>query len=394
MAALPPCDPKTDPPAASTVALVRCPDYARANVELAVGEALRLLGGIARFVRPGSRVLLKPNLITGLPPQAAATTHPEVVAAVARAALAAGGRVTLGDSPGVVPLPVAVERSGIAPVLAELGIPLDEFSESVEVPRPSGARFRKLQLARAALEADAVLNLAKVKTHQQMFLTLAVKNNFGCVAGRQKALWHLSAGRDPAFFARVLVEICLAVRPALSIADGVLGMEGTGPTHGLPRPLGWIAASADPFTLDAVLTWLLGFRPEDVPVLLAAQEARSDGLPVGETRLDRIRIVGDPAGDLRVTDFRPPAAGRLLFLPDALASLARRLVTVKPVIDRAACRACGVCVGSCPAQAMKMVDGHVRIDDTLCIRCFCCQELCPHGAVRVRQGWLSKLCSR
>ena len=379
----------TSPSPRSAVALTECADYSRANVERAIGEVIGLLGGIARFVRPDENVLLKPNLLAARSPDEAVTTHPEIFRAVAKTCLDAGGRVTAGDSPGIGSLSSVAEKSGIAAVADELGVTLLEFTEAVKVERPAGARFRKLLLARAAAEAGAVINLPKVKTHQQMFLTLAVKNLFGCIVGKEKIAWHMNAGRDAALFARFLVEVCHSVAPRLSIADGVLGMEGTGPSHGDPRWFRFIAASADPFALDAVLTRLLGFRPADLPVLAAADEARSDGLSVGLTDLSRVDVVGCDIAGLAVARVRPPVMGRLMFVPDFLSGIVRRLITVKPRISARECRACGVCAESCPAGAVKIIDRKVRIDDTVCIRCFCCQELCPHGAVKAGRGLLS-----
>ncbi len=373
------------------VALAKCPDYSRANVERAVGELLGLLGGVGTFASPGAGVFLKPNLLAGRPPEDAVTTHPEVVRAVARAVLDAGAKATVGDSPGIGSLAEVAAKSGITAVADELGIPLGPLTEAIAVPRPPGARFRKLLLARRVLDADLVINLPKVKTHQQMFLTLAVKNLFGCVVGREKIAWHLNAGRDARLFARALVEICHAVAPGLNIADGVVGMEGSGPSHGAPRRFGFLAASADPFALDAALTWLLGFRKEDVPVLAAADEARTDGLDVGWADIECVELVGCDPLEIRAHRVRPPPSRRLMFVPGIFAGVARRLFTVRPRVRRAQCRLCGVCAESCPAGAMKIVDRRIRIDDTLCIRCFCCQELCPHGAVQVSRGVLSRL---
>jgi len=349
---------------------------------------------MGRFVRPGASVLLKPNLLAGRPPEHAVTTHPEIVRAAARAAAEAGGAVSIGDSPGLGPLPAVAAKAGIAAVADELGVPLCAFTEAVDTKRPPGARFRRLALAKPALEADAVINLPKVKTHQQMFLTLAVKNLFGCVVGRQKVQWHMNAGRDPRAFARALVEICDAVRPALSIADGVIGMEGGGPSHGDRRRFGFLAASADPFALDAVITWLLGFRDEDLPVLAAARAARADGLEMGETDLARIELVGVAADELRVPGVKPPVRANLLFVPGFLAETARRLIRVRPRIDPATCCGCGTCVESCPTGSLKIIDRRAEIDDTACIGCFCCQELCPHGAVQATRGLLSGLFSK
>jgi uncharacterized protein (DUF362 family)/Pyruvate/2-oxoacid:ferredoxin oxidoreductase delta subunit len=378
----------------STVSLTRCADYARARVEAGVREAVELLGGIERFVQPGQSVVIKPNLLQAVTPDKAVTTHPEVLRAVVVLAREAGGDVVMAESPAVGRFDDAVEKSGFGAVADEVGVPFVPLDDPVGVERPAGARFRKLRLARRVVEADVVINVPKVKTHQQVFLTLAAKNLFGCVVGREKVAWHLNAGRDIELFARALVEIANAVRPALSIADGIVGMEGPGPMSGTPRAFGFLAAGADPFAVDAVLTDLLGFAHDDYPVLVAADAARGEGLDVGETRLDRVAVVGCDAAELRAVGVRPPTGARLTFVPPFLARVLRRFVTVRPRFDRSACRLCGACVEACPAEALKIVDGRVRIDDTLCIRCFCCQELCPHGAVRARRGWLSRLLTR
>lgn len=376
----------------STVALVRCKDYSPDEVSRSVNEALSLIGGIAQFVQPGKSVLLKPNLISTRKIETAATTHPEVVKAVARAAMAAGGKVGIGDSPGVGNTLMGVAKAcGMLEASQELGVPLVHFDGAVQVERPAGARYKQLELAKAALETDCLINIPKMKTHQQMFLTLAVKNHFGCIVGNRKLAWHLSAGRDPALFARMIVEICLAAKPKLHIMDAVIGMEGTGPTHGQPKQFGFIAASADPFAMDTVLTSLMSFEQSDVPIFAAAEEARKDGLPVGETRLDHINVVGECLDALR-TKVKPPAQGQLLFVPKKYANIIRRLITVHPSITRRKCKSCGKCVETCPARAMNIVDSRIKIDDNLCIRCFCCQELCPHGAVDSGRGLLNWIC--
>ncbi len=375
------------------MALARCESYSPDDVAGAVAELLELLGGIEPFIPAAGRVLLKPNLLKGVEPDAAVTTHPEVVRAVGRAVRSVGGAVAVGDSPGVGSLDAVLERSELAAVVDELGAEVWPFDESVPMARPDGARFRRVELARAVVDAPSIINLPKVKTHQQLVLTLAVKNLFGCVVGRRKVTWHMQAGRDRRAMARAVVEIAHAVGPCLHIADGVIGMDGAGPAHGRVRPFGFLAASSDPFALDAVLARQLGFEPGEVPTLVAADEARRDGLDVGETDLGRIELAGRAADELRLTDVQPPPMGRLMFVPPFLANLARRLIRIRPGIDRRTCRTCGVCIESCPADAMKVVDRCPEIDDTSCIGCFCCQELCPEGAVHVKRGLLSRFFS-
>ena len=77
-----------------------------------------------------------------------------------------------------------------------------------------GEPFGQIDIARSAVEADVVINLAKLKTHTQMLLTLGVKNLFGCIVGFKKPEWHMRSGVDRNMFARLLVQIYQAIHPA------------------------------------------------------------------------------------------------------------------------------------------------------------------------------------
>ncbi|HKL00799.1 MAG TPA: DUF362 domain-containing protein [Desulfotignum sp.] len=83
------------------VALCACPDYDAANVASAVDRAVKLCGGIEKFVRPGQRVLLKPNMLSAAPLEQRVTTDPAIVRAVGKLVLKAGGRIIIGDSPAI-----------------------------------------------------------------------------------------------------------------------------------------------------------------------------------------------------------------------------------------------------------------------------------------------------
>ena len=224
------------------VSLLAAARYDRPEVEDALERLLAPLGGIGAFVRPGQKVLLKPNLLAGRPPERAVTTHPEIVRGMIRLVQKAGGHVAVGDSPGVgSPLQVA-RRSGILAVVEETGAEFAPFTESVRV-RPSGAVFQELEVARDLLEADVVINLPKLKTHQMMGLTCGVKNLFGAVVGMRKPRLHLQAGTDKSFFALMLLELAEFLRPALTVVDAITAMEGNGPGSGDPVALSALTAS-------------------------------------------------------------------------------------------------------------------------------------------------------
>jgi uncharacterized protein (DUF362 family) len=193
----------------TTVSLVRCDTYESGTFEAAVHKAVDLTGGISRFVKPGDRVLIKPNLLSAKTPEKRVTTDPAMVRAVARMVLEAGGKPVIGDSPALEPFRRVAKKCGMADVAEELGVELAALTSPRPVSLPQGTAFRQLEIASLALDADVVINLPKLKTHCQMLLTLGVKNLFGAVVAQRKAEWHHMAGVDRDTFASLLLDIYL-----------------------------------------------------------------------------------------------------------------------------------------------------------------------------------------
>jgi uncharacterized protein (DUF362 family)/Pyruvate/2-oxoacid:ferredoxin oxidoreductase delta subunit len=374
---------------AEKVSIARCADYAYAKVLAGVRAALKSLGGMKAFVQRGDRVLLKPNLLTGRHPDRCVTTHPALVKAVAELVQEAGGIPAIGDSPAVGGVRRAATQAGIAEVADAMGCLLAEFKEVAEVKADETCTFRRFELAKAVLEADVVINLPKVKTHSQTLLTLGVKNIFGCIPGMRKAQWHLKAGIDHAFFAGMLSELCQIVKPALTIADGVIGMEGDGPGNGDPRPLGLILASGNPFALDITICRILGVSPED---LLTIQAGRQRGFAGTDPK--QIEVLGQQIEDIGVTPFRLPGRFDMQWnLPGFIKRPIKNFFVPKPKVHTDLCVQCGVCAEVCPPQAISVSAKGVRIDYRRCIRCYCCQEVCPEGAMRLQEGWIRRFAS-
>jgi len=375
------------------VALWRCPSYEAKQVEAAVEQAVAALGGMPAFVRPGQRVLLKVNLLTRRPPEAAVTTHPALVRAVVREVQKAGGHPVIYDSPGGPftrkSLEAIYKATGMAEVAAEMGAELNWDLSSVEVPNPPGMLFQGLRLSRAVVGADVVINLPKLKTHGLTRYTGAVKNLFGCIPGLTKAEYHLRLPELP-LFSRFLVELAQLVRPALTVMDAVVGMEGEGPSAGRPRRLGLILASPSPFALDRVALALIGLKAEEVETTKIAAEHEL------APPLEEIDVLGEDLAAVAVHGFTvPPPDGTSFRLfgrrlsPNSLKVVARWLKP-RPFFDAAKCRRCGVCLRNCPAQALTLAGRRPDVDLTRCIRCFCCQELCPEQAVSIYRPALTR----
>ena len=370
-----------------TVAVRSCASYDYPLVKEAVaGLGENIGGGWASIIPGGSKVLIKPNLLTAATAEQCVSPHPAVVRAIVELCREAGAAsVSIGDSPGFGTAQKVAAKCGILDTARELGVEVVNFADSVTVPAPAGFHNRSFSIARDIVEADVVINLAKFKTHAMMVMTLAVKNMFGAFVGKQKAQWHLQSGRSQDHFARMLVELAYTVKPAISVLDAVIGMEGNGPNSGTPRKFGFLAASRDMVSLDRVACAITGVAPDTVYIFKAAQNL---GLAVD---LAGIRLSGDPLKPLSITDLKPASImhveGPACFRP--FAGLLRRSLTTRPAVDVARCKGCGICREACPAAAITQPAAKtvVRIDYDACIRCYCCQELCPEGAIAPRDAW-------
>ncbi len=366
----------------SVVAVEKCASYDPGAVRKAVERAVNTVGGIGRFVSAGARVLVKPNLLTAQPPEKAITTHPAVLKAVLEILLEAGARPFVGDSPSGYRggLEHLWSKTGLAPVCRELGVELVRFeAETISVV----CGRHTLCLARRARDADVIISLPKFKTHSLTLLTCAIKNMFGVVPGYSKTSYHLNYP-GPEEFADMLVSVYASARPALSIVDAVVGMEGNGPgSGGRPRHVGLVLAGTDAIALDAVGAYLMGIPPHAV---LTTKLAAKRGL--GESDMAAITVIGPALDDVRPAQYLLPFGLPLRLLPSGLMRIAERLLWIRPSF-RPNCRKCGECSAKCPAGAIRLVDRKPTLINSKCIECLCCLEACPYDAIAMKYSFLA-----
>ncbi len=380
------------------VFIVRCPDYD--HVDEKMGELVSMMGGMGRFVRQNEKIVLKANLLLPAKPEQAVTTHPRVVAAIARMVRREGASALIADSPGSgykyneKILNTLYRECGMFDAAEASGAELNFDTTYKPVSFLEGKLIKHFDVIAPVLEADAVLNLCKLKTHTLMSFTGAVKNNFGVIPGLAKPGYHAKL-RDHDHFADMLLDLAEYVSPRLSIMDAVTAMEGDGPgTAGAPRPVGLLMGSINPLALDIVACEIIGLRREYNPVLMAA--AKRGLTPAG---LDEIEVTGEEISQIRISDFRLPAtmeslAGHLSWWQKPLEPFFKDWLSQAPEVVRKKCLACGICRDSCPVNAIGMIEKkrkYAQIDDNQCIRCYCCHELCPEGAIALRQSLMHRL---
>lgn len=357
--------------------ILRRAEYDSGSLRPLIFEILDGLAGDK--IGNNSRVLIKPNLLAPAQPGKAMLTHPVIVRAVAEYVLQKGGLPLIADSPAMGTFERVLKESGIRAALEGLDVECREFKRSAGVD--VGPPFNKIEIAEDAINADVVINLPKLKTHTQMLLTLGIKNLFGCVVGLRKPEWHFRTGVDREMFARLLVRIYRAVRPAVTLLDGILAMEGQGPGKGgRPRHLGILIAGSDTAAVDMTVCRMLGLAPES---LLTNRMAAETGPLDTDILFD---------GEIPVIkDFRLPEITPLVFGPRRLHGFMRRHLVQRPSCDDSLCRSCGECWKYCPARAITVEKHKLRFDYDACIRCYCCIEVCPHGALRAVETIYGKM---
>jgi uncharacterized protein (DUF362 family) len=281
--------------AALDVGLLPCRQYDRHAVKECVGA---IAGALNFSVPAGSRVLLKPNLVSGRRADGLPCTHPEFIAAVAEWFLDQGARVTVGDSPAFGTAKGVMAACGITEALRNYPVMLRNFEDRVAVVLRSGLTVK---IARAALECDFLVNLPKVKAHNQVLVTLAVKNYFGTVTGFRKAALHARLGDKGSLFAECLVDLLDVLPDGVSFVDGITAMHEQGPVSGSPFPLGLVGGAVNPVALDTALLQILGIAPESSPLWAECLRRQLPGCQEAQLRFP----LGQPA-DFQGKGFQVP----------------------------------------------------------------------------------------
>jgi len=282
-----------------TVILSRCSDYSPPGIAEALQKQFALLGGLEKFVKPGDTVLLKPNFIAPRSRRHATQTDPAVIIETARLLKNFGARPFVGDSPAWGNVFTCVKALKLEEPLKKLSVPVKQLDK----PKwcRIGAKNIRVGISSVALDADVIINLPKFKSHQQLVATFAVKNMFGCVSGKRKALWHFAKGKNADDFCELLIEIFKFLNPALTIIDAIVAMDGPGPIRGRARPLGWLIGGTDPIACETICAKLIGIEPENVPII---KTARQIGFRCSDPA--KIEIVGDDFPQSICTDFQLP----------------------------------------------------------------------------------------
>jgi len=265
------------------VAICRAASY---SIPLLKQKIDTILNALSFTVPPGSKILLKPNLVTGDGPDGLACTDGRFIAAAAEWFLDNGALVAIGDSPAFGSSKEVMKSNKITNALKGLPVKLVDFKKKHPINLDS---VGKTTIAAEIFEYDQLINLPKLKAHSQMGLSLAVKNLFGSVLGCRKALAHMRYGNRQNLFTAMIVELIANLPSGISIIDGIIAMHKEGPISGKPHQCGIIAGSRDPVALDRAVMELLNVAPEICPLWQECQRRELPGADIGQINFPLLR---------------------------------------------------------------------------------------------------------
>lgn len=350
------------------VAIVKCKSYDQAIVDKAVQKIIDLTG--FKF-KKGSKVLIKPNVVGTFPKkQIAATTNVAVIKAICKVLKNNGCKIYIGDSPFTDP-ECSFRSTKIDKVAEKYGkLVIFEQDKITNIKNNKGKIIKEFKISKTLKDVDLVINVPKLKTHSLTKYTGAIKNLYGVILGGIKQQLHLKAKGNKRF-SKMLVDIYECIQPELTIMDGIIGMEGEGPTSGDIKKVGYLLASKNGVALDIVATKMIGINPKKLYMLKDAVKRKlcSSFDP---------NIIGDKFKEIK---FKIPTSHEIEKTRETIRSIFRK----KPiVVDEKKCVKCGLCARKCPAKAIKLVP-YPKINPKKCIRCFCCMEICPQDALSLKK---------
>jgi uncharacterized protein (DUF362 family)/NAD-dependent dihydropyrimidine dehydrogenase PreA subunit len=331
-------------------------------------------------------ILIKPNLLGAYLPERAVTTHPVIIEAMIKLLQEKGKEVWLGDSPGgTVFVEKIWQETGIAAICKKYSVRLINFSETGVDEHESSLGIRT---TKAFWEADAVINIPKYKTHSLMYYTGAIKNLYGLIPGLKKSDFHKTHPQNNDF-AKVLIELYRISKEklVLNILDGIWGMEGEGPSAGIPRNFQVVMLSNSASALDFIASKMLGFKELQLSYIMACMKL--DNLNPSEIKVPE-KWMNFQFSNVKIK--RVNLFVRVLsHSPRFLRLYFQKYFAYFPDF-KDTCKLCMVCKNSCPVKAISYnkKNNKLEINHQICIKCMCCHELCPHQAVYIKKSFLAK----
>ena len=349
----------------SIVSIERCEDYEVENVYSTLKDVIK---NSSLPEIKDKTILVKPNILSDAKPEACVSTHPSVVLSLIRILKEEGAKkILVGDSPGLHAPKFKPKKSEIYKVCKDEDVEWVNFHDKTTKKKIPFVK-RKVPLTKTIDEVDFCISVAKLKTHELMITTGAIKNMFGLVPGLNKSKQHVHNPTRKGF-AKFICGLFSISKTEFAVMDAIMAMEGAGPGNGTPKKVGLLMASDDALALDISQAIIMGHNPLDIPIIKYAIKKRL----TNTKKLEDITYSKLNANDLVVKDFKKISTGKETEKRPA------------PIFLKDPCIKCKKCIDICPANALSLKNKRIVINEKKCIRCYCCHEVCPANAIKIKQ---------
>ncbi|WXG44782.1 MAG: DUF362 domain-containing protein [Promethearchaeati archaeon SRVP18_Atabeyarchaeia-1] len=357
--------------------------FDKGEIALATRKAIDRVGGMSSIVHNGDLVLIKPNLVVPRTSYSGITTDLTILEEIVSEVITEKGKPIIGESSSIgYDQDLTFFILGVRRLASKIGARVVNFDKAplTECKVPGGVIVKRVKLPQIVGEADAIINIPKMKTHELTTTTLSLKNVLGYLPRNKKQWAHIFN------LNQALADLNKVIRSDLIVVDGLLSMEGNGPALGTAINTGIIIAGRNPVHVDEVACKAMGVNPNEVLHLqLAKQQLPHAG---GEAEV---------LGNLKPRKFSLPSRSRIFRLVERIIftmnyllyskltlggdvlPIRARLMRDVPAILGAKCTKCAECVQVCPTNGIDVKT--MQIDLSKCIGCMVCAEVCRDKAI-------------
>lgn len=330
------------------------------------------------------KIFIKLNCVGPFNYNLGITTHPIILKCVLDILTPITHNIIVGDNPAIKELIPTLKKCGLYDVIQEYNVKIMDGTKLITIHNSNAKTFSKFEVSEEMINVDALINLPKIKTHALAYMTCAEKNFFGLIYGLNKSAWHTKAS-NPLEFGNAINDLYGAFLESFNnkkifhIADGIIGLEGEGPSSGgITKKGNILISSYDAVAVDRIACEAVHL---DFNKLFITKIASERGY--GESDINKINIIGDNLECFNDIHFLAPK--------DSLSNIGLRFLQIKfvknillehPVINKERCIKCGACSKICPPKTMVIKKGdYPKLKSINCIRCWCCAEVCPQNAI-------------
>ncbi len=355
--------------------VLKCESYSQDLIYERLKKAVDLL----EFKNIPEKILIKPNMLSARRPEEGVTTHPSIISSLIR--IFKDKKIIIGDSPANIEKPIEEywQKCGYKEIAEKYNVPLKKFESSIPLEIVIKNKIYKIPIT-SLIDEFSIINVPKFKTHNLTTLTLGIKNLYGLIPGITKSILH-SKFINPYDFSYFLVEFYKKIEEKifLTVVDGIIGMEGDGPSSGKLRKIEYIIVGEKPVYVDYACCKLIGIEPEKVDFMKIYKE---------RYEFEDVEIIGDFE---EIKNFQLPSTKKYFFIKNRFFSKflipLSKVFKIIPYIDEKKCKRCYACFNVCPVKA---ISNDLKFNRKKCILCFCCFEVCPYKAVKMKKSFIAR----